>query len=623
MPKFFSRDSVHIHLIRQNSGRVAISQKPSSTLPVRPRPIAGEATRGYLLRVAQANGYETLAQLGTVFESFEKLGQALYLTVDEKDKLFGPLPSFWGPTVYSEGLSAGDFNHTRLRWCPKCLRESVYLRGLWSVEVVSVCTRHGICLIDQCHNCESAQGLERVNFVQCCCGASLLHTRGVEKVHGSVLSISEAMESSLTQKTAYANFPPLALAEWIRLITYLGQFSESFQPTKPGKIAKLYQVDTAMRLTSQIARLLEDWPKNFYRLLSTLHRHDEEQLSIRKTFGPLYRVLYTDMPDACFQFLRDVFEHYLIECWPGVVCGRHRAFQAETIATHPRMAWKRAAKQAGIAPSIVRHLIRTELISASEIELPSGRTMRSIEKKQLKQLTDLAKAGFTLKEAAYRLALPESRVRELINDEIIEPLVSRIHGNAAAWLIPEQQLRRLYFNGHEMISVSATITTGKILKHWRLREGEFKALVQALMSGRLVPVGTQAERTPLGKLVFVEFQARQWLTEIRDAPGVSLSVDEAAKRLGLKQQVVYDLVKAGLLATPQEDRHGRRITPAALKAFRESYISLAEYAHSLNRAPRSVLQSLEVQPISGPMIDGSRQYFYRRADLCSEFSDVN
>jgi hypothetical protein len=92
-------------------------------------------------------------------------------------------------------------------------------------------------------------------------------------------------------------------------------------------------------------------------------------------------------------------------------------------------------------------------------------------------------------------------------------------------------------------------------------------------------------------------------------------VDEAAKRLGLKQQVVYDLVKLELLATIQDNLPGRRVTRDSLDDFQVTYISLAEYSRSLNRAPRRVLKTLDVQPITGPIIDGSRQYFFRRSDV--------
>jgi hypothetical protein len=100
--------------------------------------------------------------------------------------------------------------------------------------------------------------------------------------------------------------------------------------------------------------------------------------------------------------------------------------------------------------------------------------------------------------------------------------------------------------------------------------------------------------------------------------GASISVDEAAHRLGLKQQVAYDLVKLGLLSTIQDDLPGRRVTQASLEEFQTTYISLVEYARLLKRAPRWLLQTLPVQPVSGPMIDGSRQYFFRRTDLCPD-----
>lgn len=107
---------------------------------------------------------------------------------------------------------------------------------------------------------------------------------------------------------------------------------------------------------------------------------------------------------------------------------------------------------------------------------------------------------------------------------------------------------------------------------------------------------------------------------MRYTEGASISVDQAAKRLGLKQQVVYDLVRLGLLTTIQDHLPGRRVTQASLDEFQATYISLAEYAKSVKRAPRWLLQTLPMQPVSGPMIDGSRQYFFRRSDLYGELN---
>lgn len=77
-----------------------------------------------------------------------------------------------------------------------------------------------------------------------------------------------------------------------------------------------------------------------------------------------------------------------------------------------------------------------------------------------------------------------------------------------------------------------------IARYWHLRDGEFIALVRALLANQLKPVGKPDESVLLGNIQLDEQQTWQWLAEMRYADGASISVDQAAKRLGLKQQVV-------------------------------------------------------------------------------------
>ncbi|AMK76915.1 MerR family transcriptional regulator [Methylomonas methanica] len=571
------------------------------------------------MRVARDNGYDTLCRLGKTFGSVDGLCRALGLTTEERQILFGPYPSFWGPSVLSNGLMAADFNHSQLRWCPLCLGESAHLRGSWLLKISCVCNRHATWLQEKCPDCGSFQRLDKVNFEICGCGASLAEIRAARPVADSVYHLSQTVEASIIGNSALLGFPPLSLPEWLKLISYLGQFSETCRPRKPGKIANMHQLDTASAFLLQASYLLDSWPENFRALLAAIQCQAESEAktktSIRGTFGTLYHVLYTDLSAPCFQFLRDEFERFLHVHWPGVVNKRHRAFKPETVATHPRVTLKQAAKKAGIAPSTVRHFVRAELIAGNQTELPSGRKMRSVDEQSLAQIAVLAKECVTLGETAKQLVLPECRVRELISDGILKPLVSRMHGNAAAWLIPKQQVRALIFAGTGVTHSPPIINVRYILKYWHLREGEFITLVRALLERQLEPVGKSTESVPIGNICLDEQVARKWLVEKRYVGGASISVDEAAKRLGLKQQVVYDLVKLGLLATSQDDLPGRRVTQTSLEEFQATYISLAEFAVTLNRAPRWLLQTLSVQPVSGPMIDGSRQYFFRRVDL--------
>ncbi len=576
------------------------------------------------MRVARNNGYDTLRQLGKTFGNFDGLCQALGLTTEERQIQFGPYPSFWGPSVFSNGLMTADFNHSQLRWCPLCFQESAHLRGPWLLKISCVCNRHGNWLQERCPDCGSVQYLEKVNFDQCGCGTSLAEARAASPVADSVFRLSQAVEASIDGNPALPGFPSLSLPEWLKLISYLGQFTETCQPLKPGKIANMHQLDTASALMSQTGYLLDSWPKNFHALLVAIQCQTESggktKTRIRDTFGTLYHVLYTDLSAPCFQFLRDEFEHYLHERWSGVVNKRHRSFKPETLARHPRVTLKQAAKKAGVAPSTVRHFVRAEVIAGNQIELPSGRKLRSVDEQSLKQIAVLAKGCVTLGEAAKQLALPKGRVRELISEGILKPLVSRQLCNAATWSIPMQQVQGLFFAGTEASYLPPTISVGHILKHWHLRDGEFINLIRAILECQIQPVGNPTEPVPLGNIQLDEQQTQQWRVEIRYASGASISVDEAAHRLGLKQQVAYDLVKQGLLATTNDDLPGRRVPQASLEDFKATYVSLAEYAGSLKRAPRWLLQTLSVRPVTGPTIDGSRQYFFRRSDLHSELS---
>jgi len=300
------------------------------------------------------------------------------------------------------------------------------------------------------------------------------------------------------------------------------------------------------------------------------------------------------------------------------VCKRNRAFKPGTVANHPRITLKQAAQKTGVAPATVRHVMQSELIPYGQVVLPSGRKVRSIHKSNLAQIKALTNGCMTIGDSAKLLALPERRVRELISSGIITPLISRVHDKAAAWLIPRQQVQGLFFTGRESGNVSSVITVRRLLKYWHLRDGEFMALVQALSESRLVPVALQSTPVSLGNVTLDEQEARKWLEEVRFQAGSSMSVDEAAKRLCLKQQVVYDLVRLGLLVTIEDKLPGRRVMRASLEDFQATYISLAEFSRSLQRAPRWVLKKLHVPPISGPLIDGSRQYFFRRSEVCAE-----
>lgn len=585
-------------------------------LLVRPRPNPHEAAIGYLIRVAQANGFLTPRQLWLATLSsqgpmtFDELTDWMGIPVDSRKTLLGPVPHYWKstPTLLS-GLCVNDYNHHFIRWCPRCLKDAPNLRNSWGLKLQCVCTEHRLLLADQCPHCGARQRIERNNLCRCLCGASL---DGCDQIAAppNLCQLNEKLAGGLAAKPP---FPALAASEWHRLVRFLGQFTTESQPERPGQISGLHHLEVASGIVRNTADLLAEWPNNFNVLLAAIQGQESPTPSLRRSFGRLYRVLYRDLRAPEFQFLRDAFETYLHEHWWGFVCKRNRLFNSDTIANHPRLTVGTAAREAGTSPAVVRHLVQAELIPGIEGALPSGRRVRSIHQGDIQRIAALAEGAMSLTEAAELLALPERRIREMVAGELLTPLVSRRAMKAAAWLFSREQLSKLsqlaaFDHGSEKL-VSFT----QILKSWRLRKGEFVALVRALLSGDLPNLA--ASTAPIGKVFLEIVQVRAWLKAHRLAGDDWLSVDQAAQALGVKQQVAYGLVARGLLKISPRSSNARAVSAGDIRLFKESYVSLAELARQRRHSPKWVLREIRANPVCGPSVDGTRQYFFRRADL--------
>jgi len=123
-------------------------------------------------------------------------------------------------------------------------------------------------------------------------------------------------------------------------------------------------------------------------------------------------------------------------------------------------------------------------------------------------------------------------------------------------------------------------------------------------------------------IAFCREQLRVWLHEQRANDEDLCTCTEAAKKLGLKPEVLYALVRNKLMVVttvPQRGRTVALISCASLEKFRQSFVSLKELACQAQTSPKALLGRLDVRPVAGPTVDGNRQYFYRRADLAQPF----
>jgi len=418
--------------------------------------------------------------------------------------------------------------------------------------------------------------------------------------------------------TAWSGLSP---APFHRLVRYLGGFAAAVRPVHPGQVANLHRLPVARALVAGTAHLLQDWPENLHRLMRVLQPTAPQSFSVRRTFAPLYRVVYDDLSDSCYQFLRDAFEDYLHQHWWGLVCRRNKRMGKVAQTAHPRLTIPQAAREANAPTSVVRHLVQTSLISEVSTPLPSGRRSRTIHANDVPLLKQATAGAVTLTHAARTLALPARRLRDLIKANALFPLICR-HRNpkAGAWLIPEKEINRFHvIPAHAPVSAMHLEEVRRVLKYWRLRDDEAVVLVQAVVAGQLAAKthASGATPVPIGFALLERAEAKQWLAAYRARfSAAGISVDQAAKELGIKQQVAYDLAHAGLLVARCSDAAlGRRVLYSDLDAFKATYVSLADLARHVRRSARALLVEINVVPVCGPKFGNCRQYFYRREEL--------
>ncbi len=149
------------------------------TLPLRPAPYLGECLSGYLLRLADLNGYTILWDMVSDLFPMWKAPQQIGMLKWEY-----PMEN-WGRIPMRTGLTSGDLTRLTvaslaekfrtpidtcsnyagpghalrgivnpdLRVCSLCLQSEPYLRLIWRLLPVTVCLEHGCLLEEKCSGC--------------------------------------------------------------------------------------------------------------------------------------------------------------------------------------------------------------------------------------------------------------------------------------------------------------------------------------------------------------------------------------------------------------------------------------------------------------------------------------
>ena len=262
-------------------------------LLITPKREKDEGFISYLLRLTEANGYDTpswiLSLSGIdymelqwkftfVFSCSEGFKKFAKLTGNTLSDLIGllylPAPSPKHTTCDADyNFYGAFFNRSIIRpHCPKvcvqCLAESGYCRRVWDCSLVTVCPIHECLLLDTCPKCKRRLRPIRNRLSVCVCGCDWSELQPHVKLEHEI-AVSRCIYQlcgllQLDHPSSDRNpLQSLGLQDFIIVLTFIAGVEEkmSWATGRPSKSIKLRNEDLHGCITAAYL-VFENWPHN-------------------------------------------------------------------------------------------------------------------------------------------------------------------------------------------------------------------------------------------------------------------------------------------------------------------------------------------------------------------------
>ncbi|NUA30560.1 hypothetical protein FCJ59_28030 [Cupriavidus basilensis] len=595
----------------------------TSTPLIRPHPQLDECGLGYLARVAHSNGHRLasdLFSLGGFRIPLSELAERLGVEKTILQQLLPPWPKWvedrWKDT---DQCIRRATVLTRIRVCPHCFMDEAYIKAAWSTAFAVTCPKHQVELRDRCDECLTPLTWLSGQFGRCRCGrnfsdmASEAASDWTCEVAARLLPSCDTSQKGLFDVRG-SSISTLGSYELTTLLFALGPIVEARPKSRTGAVPGLYDVARARSYVEAAANLLDDWPARFRGVLQRNVEEHAEASSLCQSMGLIYRILYSRaLSDTAFDFLRNELRAYALEVWRGRLDRRYRrlgATEAGDILTG-----KALLEALGLSFNRVRALTSAGELPAVTLRSPHGRPFTYCKRTDVATVKRRLHAQLDLRAAAGFLGLGRRRVRALLEAGHLAGTYSD-----GRWRIERSELRLLSAQPalRTVPPQLELVTVGHALRYLHLDDRMGSDLLRRVQIGEIRHYGWQSTVRNLATLRVARADIESIHQEAGRRAGLGISAIVAAKELGVKSEVVYQLMDTGLLTSRTVTIGGRQqrlMTSCAMQIFKSQYCSLVQVAKQWNMSPRAALGILlgqQLLPVVGPQSGGCRQYFFRR-----------
>jgi hypothetical protein len=600
-----------------------------------PRPQPTESLFGFVLRVSEANGYETPRHIWKIagmprgsecaprFPT-EPLAAVLGFERDALHPLAyrGDLESRGSFKILSHSLG-DDLRSRPLRlkhpvFCPHCVSETGYLDAFWDLSAAVACPIHGSDVLTHCPACRTRIEWERPGLLTCSCGGSLLDATPpvasplvielmrllLSRLRGRTGPIANARGLPLEHLTA------MPFSALLRLIAVLGDIAalEKARRVRRLRVPAVQRAAVAAGTapikssvpecpTARVAaavQILSDWPNGYHEFLRTLGEHNlasaQRSVGMRKQFADFYETLFENRPviREHAAFLRDEFIAFGLQHWgKGIV--DPRMLRDKTVLKNARFVSRSelARRHRLWAPTVRRMTVSGAL---GGITVPVKGIERAVVDAQNTPIPAPITKILGVRQAANRLGLTVRVLKRLREQGIYKAAERR--GYAHSWFADEAATFRARLVALAPVSPgrsrSDTVTLGEVMRRSTLPVETRVAVVTALLNRALKAEGRSG---PSPASILLKKQDIDAIIDshLRPLVGATCSFEECAQKIGLCRAAIAEAVRARHLVQTVV-RGYKRITTASLERFQSAYLPLAAVAQEKRRSPRLLVR---------------------------------
>lgn len=374
-------------------------------------------------------------------------------------------------------------------------------------------------------------------------------------------------------------------------------------------------------LLARSGRILSDWPTSFRAYLAESRRGNVRATNVMTKFGPLYSVIFQQLPGKELEFLREEFNRFVAETWTGHVNRRNTLVPQ---ARQKFMTITEASEATGLGEHRLRHAIEAGDIRAEE-SASGGRTYTMVDPASVEAFVAAQADIIGITDALFILSVKPEVLKALGETGVIAIHQKYGHGGATTWQFRRSTVDQLLtsIRGHLVAGPDHETTTILSFHGACALCGRFgtklHTLIAAMASGTIKPIGLDHTKKGLQTLLFDHGEVQAWCQATSPNPRQGMTTYEAAAALNLKHEVIGQLIKAGMIRQLAHPTTWiRNLDPDSIHGFYDTYVATAKIVPGISTSPTKLVELLTAQgikPVSGPSVDGGRQYFFRRSDL--------